>query len=70
MIHIYTEIHTSYIPDEDITIIWQCMYKTDDTKVDCIQRALVGWYYGEPNDDATAAYSTSNLIGNYVDCEN
>lgn len=70
MPHIYTDIHTSYIHNEDITVVWQCMYITDGKTTDCIQRALVGWYCGEPDDHATATYGNSNLIGNYIDCEN
>lgn len=70
MIHIYTEITTSYIPGDDITIIWQDMYKTDDEKVTRIQRLVVGWYYGEPNDNSTAFFSQANLACNDVDCEN
>lgn len=68
--HIYTDTHTSYIPDEDITIVWQDMYKTDGKTTDCLQRNLVGWYYGEPCADATALYSNAPLTAYYVDCEN
>lgn len=67
---IYTEIHTSYIPEDDITIIWQDMYRTDGNTTDCIQRVVIGWYYGEPDERCTADFSDSALIANYVDCEN
>ena len=73
MTKIYIETDTSYIPEEDITIIWQNMYKYVEGEGDThIQRALVGWYHGKPNDKHTAYYSTNviPMIANYVDCEN
>lgn len=70
MVHIYTETHTSYIYDEDITIVWQDMYKTDGKTTDCIQRNLVGWYCGEPDAEITHQYANAPLTGYYVDCEN
>ena len=63
---IYTEIYTSYIPNEDITIVWQCMYQTDGKTIECIQRALVGWYCGEPDDRVTPDYANMPLIGQYL----
>lgn len=68
---IYTELETSYIPDLDITVVWQNMYKYVEGEGDeHIQRALVGWYHGSPDDKSTAFYGTAPLIGSYVDCEN
>lgn len=65
---IYTEIRTSYIPDEDITIVWQDMYKYADGHGDeLIQTTIVGWYCGEPDEKTTKSYSCSNLIGQYID---
>ena len=71
MAKIYTEINTSYIPEEDITIIWQDMYKYIEGEGDeHIQRALSGWYHGRPAENTTAYYGNNPLISNYVDCEN
>lgn len=58
-----TEVYTSYVPGDDITIIWQ------DLSVDgeCVQHALIGWYCGEPDPSATKNYSNMPLIGQYID---
>lgn len=71
MVKIFTDINTSYIPDEDITIIWQDMYKhVEGEPEEHIQRALVGWYHGKSEDKYTAYYTQSTLNANYIDCEN
>jgi hypothetical protein len=71
VVKIYTEINTSYIPDEDTTIIWQDMYKyTEGEGDELIQRAVIGWYHGAPEDRYTDYFSKSSLIANYIDCEN
>ena len=57
------EFHTTYILDEDVTIIWQNLMVGKE----CVQRALVGWYCGEPDPVATAQYANMPLIGQYVD---
>ena len=70
-VKIYTDIETSYIPSDDITIVWQDMYKyTDGVGDELIQRNLVGWYCGEPDFNTTASYANAPLTANYVDCEN
>ena len=70
-VKIYTDIETSYIPDEDITIVWQDMYKyTENEGDELIQRNLIGWYCGEPDRNITAMYNTAPLTANYIDCEN
>lgn len=53
------EYTTNYIPSEDVTIIWQHVEIED---CDFIQRALVGWYYGEPDDKSNEYYSSMPLI--------
>lgn len=64
---IHTEFETSYIHDLDITIVWQNMYLyVDDKVVDFVQRALVGWYHGEPDDKVTPSYANMPLIGQYI----
>lgn len=45
--------YTTYLPSEDITIIWQDMWYEEE----CIQRSLVGFYYGEPDDKSTTDFS-------------
>ena len=68
---IYTDIETSYIPSEDITIVWQNMYKYVEGEGDeLIQRNLIGWYHGEPDDHTTPHYSNAPLTAYFVDCEN
>ena len=70
-VKIYTEIETSYIPSDDITIVWQNMYKYVEGEGDeLIQRNLVGWYHGEPDDNTTPHYSNAPLTACFVDCEN
>ena len=60
---ITTELFTSYIYEEDITIIWQSLLVDGE----CVQRALVGWYCGEPDEKSTAFYSNMPTIGQYID---
>lgn len=55
------EITTNYIPDEDITIVWQLMYVGDEN----IQRTLVGWYHGEPDEESTKQFSHLNVMAQY-----
>lgn len=52
-----TETVTSYIPGDDITIVWQKLYLNGV----CIQRSITGWYYGEPNEECTHEYRYSTL---------
>ena len=58
-----TEIHTSYIPTDDVTVIWQNLIVGDE----CVQRALIGWYCGEEDPATTAQYAHMPLIGQYID---
>lgn len=57
------EIHTTYVHDEDVTIVWQNLIVGDE----CIQRALIGWYCGEPDLETTKQYSNMPLIGQFID---
>jgi len=64
---IYAEFETSYIHDLDITVVWQNMYMyTEGEGDEHIQRALVGWYHGEPDDKVTPDYANMPLIGQYL----
>ena len=46
-------IETDHAPKMDITFIMEHL-ETDDGEP--IQSAVVGWYYGEPNEENTAYY--------------
>lgn len=65
--NVYSEIHTTYVREEDITLVWQDMYLKFDGHIDCIQHALVGWYCGGPTEDFTEHYASMPLIGQYID---
>lgn len=53
--------YTTYIRSEDITIVWQDMWFEDE----CIQRSLVGFYYGEPDARSTADFSNMPLTAQF-----
>ena len=55
------ETYTSYIPAEDITVVWQDMWYKDE----CIQRSLIGFYYGEPDNKTTPDYSNMPLTAQF-----
>lgn len=55
------EFYATYIPSEDITVVWQNLY----VKEDCIQRSLVSFYYGEPDDATTKSYSQMPLTAQF-----
>jgi hypothetical protein len=50
-----------YLPTEDITVVWQDMWFEED----CIQRSLVGFYYGEPDDESTKDFSNMPLTAQF-----
>lgn len=54
------EIYTVYAPNDDITFI-MCD-TTEDGETGSTE--VVGWYYGEPNDEATATF-TGKLKATY-----
>lgn len=57
------EVYTSYVPAEDVTIVWQTLFVGDE----CVQRALIGWYCGEEDPVITKQYANMPLIGQYLD---
>ena len=61
LIAVSTEITTTYLPSEDVTVIWQHVYICRET----LQRAIIGWYYGEPNDAIVQRYSNMPLIAQF-----
>jgi hypothetical protein len=54
-------IRVTYIPSEDVTIIWRDLYVGDNIA----ETSIVGWYHGEPHDDATATFSSNSLTARY-----
>ena len=56
------DVATSYIEEDDITVVWNDLIFGDE----CIQRSLVGWYHGEPDARSTATFGTSTLNGTYL----
>ncbi len=59
-IHIKTE--TSYLPSDDITIVWNDLYVCGE----CIQRSLAGWHYGETDEKTTETFSFNPTIANFL----
>lgn len=51
------DVYVSYIPQEDITVVWQDVWFEDT----CFQRSLVGFYYGEPDERSTQDFSNMPL---------
>jgi hypothetical protein len=50
---IHEEIYTTYVHDEDITVIWQNVYYCGDL----LQKSLIGFYYGQPDERNTKDFS-------------
>lgn len=57
-----TELYATYIQVEDITVVWQHMYVGGEF----IQRLIVGWYCGEPNERDTEQFSHLGILGQYI----
>ena len=62
MPNVKIEVQVSYIPGEDITIVWNDLI----IGAECVQRSLVGWYHGEPDAATTEKYGNSSLNANYL----
>lgn len=58
-----TEFHTSYVPADDVTIVWQNLLVGDEL----VQRQLVGWYCGEPDPAVTKQYTNMPLTAQFTD---
>lgn len=56
------ETYTTYIAGEDKTIIWYNTYFNGEL----LSSEVVGWYYGEPDAEATKRYGSSNLTAYFV----
>ena len=63
MNEVKTEVYTTYIEGYDRTIVWQELLVGELV----VQTAILGWYYGEPDDAATKQYSNSSVIAQYID---
>lgn len=46
------ELYTAYAPNCDMTFIMRDVYDGETPK----STEVVGWYYGEPNDEATECF--------------
>lgn len=57
-----TVIETSYLPSDDITIIWRDLYVCDE----CIQRSLIGFHYGETDQQTTETFSFNPLTAHFL----
>ena len=55
-------IETGYIPDMDITTIWQNTYN-EEGKLQ--SREVVGFYQGEPDEEATIQFMYKGLVAKY-----
>ena len=61
------EIYTVFASHDNITFIMKDIYRViDETTLDgeLISTEVVGWYYGEPNEENTA-YFIGKLIATY-----
>lgn len=56
-----TEVTTSYIPGDDITIIWQDMFLNGEH----VQRSLIGWHYGETSEVEIKEYGNMPLTAQF-----
>lgn len=61
-IDVHTELHTNYIHEEDVTIVWQYVFVGEE----CIQRTLVGWYHGSPDERSTEQFSRLGVMAQYI----
>ena len=62
MNEVKTEVYTTYDAALDRTVVWQDLVVGDL----CVQTAILGWYYGKPNNLNTTLYSNSRLVAQYV----
>jgi hypothetical protein len=53
----YIETYTKYIPDMDVTVIFQDTWASIDNHVELCQSDVTGYYYGEPSEDLTNMYN-------------
>lgn len=56
-----TETYTTYAPKTDMTFI---LCDTFDDVGEVEQTEVIGWYYGEPNDEATSLFA-GDLVAVY-----
>ena len=62
IVDIRTELYATYVPCEDVTVVWQHMYVGEEF----IQRIIVGWYCGEPDAESTEQFSHLSIMGQYI----
>lgn len=54
------EIYTAYAPANDMTFIMKDTYNGEEIT----RTEVIGWYYGEPNDEATEQFK-GDLVAEY-----
>lgn len=65
------DIHATYVEEVDCTVVWQYIYLEEerhgqpDLDHEPVQTTILGWYHGEPEDDATEHFSCSTLVADY-----
>lgn len=52
------ELIANYIQGYDRTVIFEHTYLNNE----CIKIELVGWYFGEPNEDNTKQFANRNYV--------
>lgn len=55
-------LETSYIPEQDKTVIWQHLYIKDEL----FQTILIGWYFGEPDEKTTKDFSYHANVAQFL----
>lgn len=61
-VEVRTEFHVTYTLAEDATIVWQYLFVGEE----CIQRTIVGWYSGDPDEHATEQFSHLGVMAQYL----
>lgn len=62
IVEVRTELHVTYILAEDATVVWQYLFVGEE----CIQRTIVGWYHGEPDECGTKQFSHLGVMAQYL----
>lgn len=63
----FEEIYTAYAPQNDITFIMRDTFRIIDKAThdgELCSTSVIGWYYGEPNEENTQYYK-GKLIATY-----
>lgn len=64
-------IYTTYIEELDRTIVWQDLDLEEEVPgqsnidIEPVQTSIMGWYHGEPTDEATESFSHNAIVAQY-----